>query len=237
MTGNGWDQSAASWIASLGERGDYTREFILDPVMVARTSGRGYGRALDVGCGEGRFCRMLREQGIAAVGIDPTERLLARARDLDPDGDYRIASAEALPFEDATFDLVVSYLSLIDIPDIRAAIPEMARVLKPGGSLLIANLTSYVTAAPSGWERNEAGEALHCYPIDNYLEERAEWVEWMGIRIQNWHRPLSTYMRLLLDIGLRLTYFDEPAGVGGPAAQLETSRRRPWCLAMEWTKE
>jgi len=236
MIGNGWDESAEAYIASMGERGDYTREFIIDPVVVPRIAGRGFRKALDVGCGEGRFCRIMREHGIAPIGIDPTEGMLARARERDPAGDYRRATAEVLPFGDETFDLVVSYMTLIDIPDIRKAIPEMARVLSPGGTLLIANLTSFATAAKDGWVDDDAGRPLHCHPVDHYLQERADWAEWKGIRIKNWHRPLSTYMQILIEQGMRLTFFDEPAGLGGPIGPRETSRRRPWCLVMEWTK-
>ena len=46
----------------------------------------------------------------------------------------------------ASFDLVVSYLTLVDIADFRTAIGEMTRVLKPGGALLIANLTGFTSA-------------------------------------------------------------------------------------------
>jgi ubiquinone/menaquinone biosynthesis C-methylase UbiE len=83
--------------------------------------------ALDVGCGEGRFCRMLQVAGISTVGIDPTEELLRQARRRDPKGDYRIGRAEALEFPDRSFDLVVSYLTFIDIGDIERAVAEMAR--------------------------------------------------------------------------------------------------------------
>ena len=236
MTGNGWDESADAYIASMGERGDYTREFIVDPVIISRIAGRGFRNALDVGCGEGRFCRILRGHGIAPIGIDPTVRMLERARQLDPAGDYRAATAEAMPFAGESFDLVVSYMTLIDIADVRQAIPEMARVLRPQGTLLIANLTGFATAAKEGWVDGERGNPLHCHSVDHYLEERAEWAEWKGIRIRNWHRPLTTYMQALLGAGLRLTFFDEPAGIGGAARQRETSRRRPWALVMEWTK-
>src|SRR5262245_2652852 len=117
MTTDGWNVSAAAWIASI-ENGDVAREFVLDAPMLERVAQCNPGSALDVGCGEGRFCRMLRARGIRVVGIDPTEALLARARMLDPDGDYRNGRAEALDFPDSSFDLVVSYLTLIDIPDI-----------------------------------------------------------------------------------------------------------------------
>ncbi len=131
--GNGWDESAAAWIADMGEAGDFGRKHVLDSAMLSRLRGRGFRRALDVGCGEGRFCRRMQDLGIAPVGIDPTDALLHRARACDPEGVYLPGRAESLPFADGAFDLVVSYLTLIDIPDIRAAIPEMARVLAPGG--------------------------------------------------------------------------------------------------------
>jgi SAM-dependent methyltransferase len=171
------------------------------------------------------------------TGIDPTLGLLSVARARDPEGTYLEGRAESLPLGDDSFDLVVSYLSLIDIPDFRAAICEMARVLKPGGTLLIANLNSFNTACcDAGWVKDSSGKKLH-YPIDNYMDERAMWIEYRGIRIVNHHRPLSGYMSALLGAGLRMTYFDEPSPSGelseGRAAAY---RRAPWFLVMEWVK-
>jgi SAM-dependent methyltransferase len=234
---NGWDASADAWIAEMGERGDFGRRYVLDPIMLARAVKSSAKQALDVGCGEGRFCRMLRPHGIQTTGIEPTPALLAAARDREPEGVYLEGQAEQLPVGDATFDLVISYLSLIDIPDFRAAIREMARVLKPGGTLLIANLNSFNTACGDiGWIKDSAGKRLH-YPIDHYLEERAMWVEFHGMRVVSHHRPLSAYMSALLEAGLQLTYFDEPV----PSADTSPSRaaayrRVPWFLVMEWRK-
>jgi len=142
----GWETSAQAWIESMGERGDWGREHVLDPMMNDRVARGRFQNALDVGCGEGRFCRQLKARGVAAIGIDPTPQLLETARQRDPSGDYRLGRAEQLAFDDASFDLVVSYVTLVDIPDYRAGIREMARVLKPGGSLLIANLTGFASA-------------------------------------------------------------------------------------------
>jgi SAM-dependent methyltransferase len=232
---DGWKESAQAWLAEMGERGDFAREFILDAPMLARVDRGRFANALDVGCGEGRFCRVLAARGIRTVGIDPTEALLAEARQRDPAGDYRPGRGEALDFPDASFDLVVSYLTLIDIPEIHRAIPEMARVLRPGGSLLIANLNSFITAAPPpGWTRGADG--VKRFYIDNYLEERADWVAWREMRILNWHRPLGVYMALLLGQGLVLRYFDEPAPVGGDPDRMADYRRVPFFLVMEWQK-
>ena len=113
----------------------------------------------------------------------------------------------------------------IDIPESRRPIPEMARVLRPGGTLLIANLTSFNTAgADGGWVKDGDGRRLY-YPIDNYLQERAMWIEYRGIRVVNHHRPMSAYLRALLGAGLVLTHFDEPA----PSHRRTAVPRRALC--------
>ncbi len=180
---------------------------------------------------------MLRKNGVAATGIDPTPELLEYARKKDQTGVYLEGSAEQLPFGDGSFDLVVSYLTLIDIPDYRTAIQEMARVLRPGGTLLLANLTSFNTACEEGgWVRGENGELLH-YPIDHYLEERWAWMAYRGIRVRNYHRPLRAYMGALLATGLRLVHFDEPEPTSAAAAVKSAKYRRvPYFLVMEWEK-
>jgi len=221
----------------MGEHGDFGRRYVLDPVMLPLALARGPRKALDVGCGEGRFCRMLAARGVSVTGLDPTPSLIAAARARDPNGAYVEARGERLPCPNDSFDLVVSYLSLIDIDDFEAAIAEMARVLKPGGALLIANLNGFNTAgAESGWLRG-AQDELIAYPVDHYLEPRVFWTEWRGIRIQNHHRPLGAYMHALLHVGLRLTHFAEPRAIdGGHADKAARYNRAPWFLVMEWEK-
>ena len=230
-----WDQSAEAWIA-LMRRGNWGRTHVVDPAMLARIQGRGFRRALDVGCGEGRVCRMLQGHGIETVGIDPTVALIDEARRQDPDGDYRAVTAEAFDAPEGSFDLVVSCLSLIDIPDFRAAIAVMARMLAPGGALLIANLSNIASSCiGQGWVNDASGAPVH-HPVDRDLEEFPQWVEWADSRVQNWHRPLSAYMGALLGCGLQLVAYEEPDAVGGDPAMAARHRRAPYFVLMEWTR-
>jgi SAM-dependent methyltransferase len=234
----GWDDSAAAWIASV-DAGDVSRSAILDAPMLEICSEASGKSVLDMGCGEGRFCRMLRELGARPIGVDPTPDLVKAARERDPCGDYVQGAGEALPFRDGAFDWVVSYLTLIDIAPVRAAIHEMARVSRPFGTIVVANLNSFATTSMTGWVKNDKGEKLY-YPIDHYMEERHEWLSWKGIKIVNWHRPLSAYMDAHLSAGLRLMRYLEPvpsAQAIAHDARLQEDLRVPLFNITVWRKE
>jgi phytoene synthase len=118
----GWDTSAEAWINVQGEHGDFGRQHVLDAPMQAVVAAHAPARVIDIGCGEGRFCRMLAARGIATTGIDPAAALIDQARRLHPDGDYHVAAAETMAVADGGFDMAVCYLSLIDMPDLDAAL-------------------------------------------------------------------------------------------------------------------
>ncbi len=97
---------------------------------------------LDVGCGTGAFVRRLvsLDQDISITGVDVSTGMLAEARRTTggaPNVRFVQASAEALPFPDASFDVVVSTSALHYVPDPALAVREMARVLRPGGRLAL----------------------------------------------------------------------------------------------------
>jgi ubiquinone/menaquinone biosynthesis C-methylase UbiE len=106
------------------------------------------GEVLEVAIGTGRNLPHYPE-GIHLTGIDFSPQMLQLARrqaeQLGLDVDLRLGDAQALDFPDASFDTVVSTLSLCAIPDERQAVAEMRRVLRPGGRLL---LLDHVAAAP-----------------------------------------------------------------------------------------
>lgn len=140
-----WADSARAYVA-FQDRGDANRTLLLDPIMLNQCGEVSGLDVLDVGCGEGRFCRMLAARGARMTGIDPTATMIRTACDRgDGTEVYVAAAAERLPFRDASFDLAVSYVTLVDIVDYASAIRECARVLRPGGRIVAANL-GFVTA-------------------------------------------------------------------------------------------
>jgi ubiquinone/menaquinone biosynthesis C-methylase UbiE len=103
-------------------------------------TGLAAGRTLEVAVGTGRNLPYY-GQHVALTAVDLSARMLThaewRARGLIRDVDFHVADAQELPFAAASFDTVVATLALCSIPDDRAATAEMARVLKPGGRLVL----------------------------------------------------------------------------------------------------
>ena len=101
---------------------------------------QGHGVVLEVGVGTGRNLPCFPED-VALSGIELSPAMLARAeeraRRLGRTVDLRVGDAQRLPFADATFDPVLATLTLCSIPDDVTAVAEMARVLRPGGRLVL----------------------------------------------------------------------------------------------------
>lgn len=103
--------------------------------------GEGVGRALDIGCGEGKFTRSLTSfvPHVAGVDVkvDKIAMALAAAEREGVSVDFRTASGEDLPFADGAFDAVIFSNSLHHMPTPAVALREALRVLKPGGLLYV----------------------------------------------------------------------------------------------------
>lgn len=95
---------------------------------------------LDVGCGTGIIARtaadLVAPDG-SVTGLDLNDAMLTVARRVRPDLDWRRGDAGSLPFRDCTFDAVLSQMALMFVPDRPAAMSEMARVARPGGTVAV----------------------------------------------------------------------------------------------------
>jgi SAM-dependent methyltransferase len=109
--------------------------------IVAQLLADQKGSALDIGCGDGKFTRLLASRFASVSGIDVKEKKIDEARDAAKaagvDVDFRTASGEAIPYADGSFDVVAFSNSLHHMPDAAKALAEAMRVLKTGGKLYI----------------------------------------------------------------------------------------------------
>jgi len=133
------DSTRAAAYARLQFPGTYELAFRDLPEIIHRHS-RGK-KALDFGCGAGRSSRFLERLDFQTTGIDISAQMLANARQLDPDGDYRqVEDSGSVPFADSIFDLAFSAFTFDNIPTYKKKeilFSELRRVLKPDGRLIL----------------------------------------------------------------------------------------------------
>ncbi|MDC7121514.1 class I SAM-dependent methyltransferase [Cellulomonas fimi] len=132
--------------------------------LFADALGVGAGeRVLDVGSGPGALTSRLVERAGAehVTAVDPTEAFVAAVRERLPGVDVRRAPAEALPFEDDTFDAALAQLVVHFMADPVAGLGEMRRVTRPGG-----------TVAASVWDQEERGPLTAFWRAARALDPR-----------------------------------------------------------------
>ncbi len=135
-----FERRSGSYERSLGQF------FLFDPVHRAVLSFLPAGFTphviLDIGCGTGRLLRKaaLRWPGARLVGVDPAEGLLAQARRLTPGAEFYASTAETLSLPESTFDLALSTVSFHHWFDQDLAVQQVAKVLRPGGYFMLADM-------------------------------------------------------------------------------------------------
>lgn len=173
-------------------------------------------RVLDIGCGEGFFLEAAGQQGARPTGIEIVDEAIRLARHRLPQAGLLIAAGEALPFADASFDIVTCLGSLEHFADPAAGAREVARVLRPDGTALVVvpnrRFLGWSLTGRAGTEQQAASELL----LD--LDEWRRFLEGAGLRVvsvakEPWHtKPFrSRLKRLAVRIAwwvlpLRLTY-------------------------------
>lgn len=121
----------------------------LTGIVVDRAAPRPGERVLDVACGSGTATQVVARRYCAVTGIDYVPELIDRARQRAEaerlDVDLRVADAQDLPFDDASFDVVLSVYGVQFAPDQHQAAEELLRVCRPGGRIGLAG------PMPQGW--------------------------------------------------------------------------------------
>ncbi len=132
VNGRLWGARARDW-ADIQEA---TAKAVYAAVLERTKIGPGT-RYLDVGCGAGGAAQLAAARGADVSGIDASDALLAIARERTPKGDFRIGDLEALPFDDAVFDVVTGFNSFQYAANPAVALGEARRVAKPEGVIVV----------------------------------------------------------------------------------------------------
>ena len=148
MADEGWGRKVVDF-ATLSEPGN-CREYV---AMHHRLSVDAGDRLLDVACGSGLAIELARLRGAFCSGIDASARLVAVARDRNPECDIGVGDMHALPWDPASFDVVTSFRGIWGTtPD---AVAEIHRVLRPGGRVGIT-VWGHLKISPGGGPAYEA---------------------------------------------------------------------------------
>jgi SAM-dependent methyltransferase len=196
-----WESEARNWIAWAREPGfdSYWRFHRDEFLPLVPPPGK---LTLDVGCGEGRLSRDLTSLGHRVVGLDPSPTMLAAAREADPEGEYVHAGATALPFDDGAADLVIAFMSLMELDEgeMRAATVEIARALEPGGTLAAAVVHPLNSATLPRDEHTDRFRIRAYRAAHSYMDSVER--EGMQMTFRSFHYPLEDYWRAIRDAGL-----------------------------------
>lgn len=132
-------------------------------------SVHGLGPVCDLGCGPGQVARYLCDRGMDAFGLDLSPGMVEQARQLNPDIEFKQGNMLSLDVEDESWGGIAAFYSIIHIPrkDVTRALRELARVLRPGGLLLLSfHLGQEIIHLDEWW-----GEEVS---VDSYFFQRDE---------------------------------------------------------------
>jgi SAM-dependent methyltransferase len=148
---------------------------------------------LDAACGTGRHAAHLAAGGHRVIGIDSSPAMLDIARSKLPDAELHQADLHGLPLPDDDVDLIVCGLALAHVPDLAPVFAEFARVLRPGGHLVVSDSRGYV----HGGQR---------YPIVVTGPDGKPGY------IACWIHSTSSYLQAALPLGFHVRHCEEPLG-------------------------
>jgi SAM-dependent methyltransferase len=178
---------------------------------------------LDAGCGVGYGTAFLGEVAAHVVGVDRDEPAIAyaRARYARPNVEFRVGDVLALDFPDASFDAVCSFETIEHVQDAHAFVAETARVLRPGGTLLVSTpRADETTAAPANpFHRVELSRA----DFESLLRRSFEEVELYGQRRLQTRRHRLLQRADVLGLRKRLTFLRPASRLLGTAPMAEVT--------------
>ncbi|MGO9606335.1 MAG: class I SAM-dependent methyltransferase [Candidatus Binataceae bacterium] len=210
-----WNANAAAWADQVRRGFDVYREQVNNPTFFALIGNISDLRVPDAGCGDGFHTRTLARMGARVTGVDISEAMLATARKEEGEKPLgiryeKLSFAKLDGFGDASFDVVVSTMALMDTPDLEGSLTEFARVLRPNGTLAFSILHPCFLTRAFGWIL-DAEDRRVALKVGDYFDISSDWIDrWhfsaagkeaVDFAIPRYHRTISHYLNALVERG------------------------------------
>jgi 2-polyprenyl-3-methyl-5-hydroxy-6-metoxy-1,4-benzoquinol methylase len=201
-----WQKNAAPWTSAVRENRIESRVRVTNQAIVDAVLSRAPKTVLDIGCGEGWLARALSQNGVRVLGVDVVPELIAAAQRAGAETregsvEFRVASYEMIAAGELGIqpvDIAVANFALIGKDAVDNLIRSMPRILTPNGALVVQTLHPVVACGEApyvdGWRHGSwAG-------FSDDFRDPAPW----------YFRTLESWLRLLVDSGLRVVEMREP---------------------------
>lgn len=207
-----WERHAPEWISWVRTPGhDSYWKFHRD-TFLALVPGPGR-LTVDIGCGEGRLSRDLVNTGHRVVGLDASPAMShAAAERPEAAGRVLVGDAAHLPLATGSVDCVIAFMSLQDVDDMEAAVLEIARILEPGGRLVLAVVHPVNSAGRFVGDR---GDPARPFVISGSWFTPRRYVDsverdGLSMTFHSNHRALQDYTEALAAAGFLIERLREP---------------------------
>lgn len=238
-----WDAVADWYNGWSGPHGSRHHRELAIPLASELLQLRPGERIVDLGCGPGAMAPAAARAGASLVGVDISHKLIATARLHHGSAEFLLADVTQLPplsaLTPGSFDAALFLLSIQDIDPLEAAIATSARLLKPGGRLVLVMLhPCFRVPRQSGWGWDDC-RSLQFRRVDSYLSPLAVPMQPYGGKrpgtTRSYHRPLELYMKALAGAGLTVAAIREVPGLmsrGTSRAERRAAQEFPLLLGI-----
>jgi len=205
---NFYNKIADSYHTFMSDKNNFFNEYVEKPASISKLKKLDLNRkrVLDLGCGSGRYTKILLNMGVKVVGIDPSKELISIATNEIPNVDFKIGSAENIPFSDSRFDFVFAGMVIQYFSNPQKAFKEVSRVLRPGGRFVFTGHIPYVAIA----KPIKVGGKKY-YEFDNYFKEGVRKRKWtsLGIDMPYYHFRFETIIKSILQSGFSIVDYQD----------------------------
>ena len=216
-----WNAGAAAWDEFVESGADYYRHAVHGPALLRTCEPVEGLDVLDLGCGQGFFCREMAKRGAKVVAIDVAEQQVAYARrheEQEPLGvEYHVMSATLVAerLQDRHFLLVTACMSLHDMADARGVLRSVFALLPEGGRMVFSIPHPCTDTPFREWDRDEAGNQT-ALKINYYFDSGPTVCHWSMKRLKYhwetpyWRHTLSEWSEMIAGAGFLIRRLYEP---------------------------